>query len=65
MDTETVFKIISMLSARMEVCERFFNGETDEDYDTATECGKFEALEEFRDYLQNYIELQVAQVEGT
>jgi hypothetical protein len=64
MDTETVFKIIALLDVRLEHIEGLFNGEIDEDFDTAQQCGKRDGLEEIRNYLQGYIDLQVAQVEG-
>ena len=65
MDTTTVLNIITMLDARIVICERFFNGETDEAFDTAQEIGKEKALIEFRDYLQGYIEAQVSYAENT
>lgn len=63
MDTETVFKIIAMLDARIAECRNILDGE--EECDVAYVCGEVYALEGFRDHLQEYIELQVAQVEGT
>jgi flagellar biosynthesis/type III secretory pathway protein FliH len=65
MDTETVLEIIAMLDARLQHIEKLFNGEIDEDFDKAYECGKRDGLEEIRDHLQGYIESLVAQVEGT
>lgn len=65
MDTETVLQIIAMLDAKLQDIEKLFNGEIDEDFDKAYECGKSNGLEEIRDYLQGYIESLVAQVEGT
>jgi uncharacterized protein YukE len=64
MDTTTVLQIIAMLDTRIAVCEKFFNGETDEAFDTAQEIGKEKALTEFRDHLQEYIELQVNYAEN-
>lgn len=52
MDTETVLQIISMLDARIEKMY----------YLNQLEDGALELMS-FRDYLQEYIELQVAQVE--
>ena len=65
MDTKTVLQIIAMLDTRIAICEKFFNGETDEAFDTAHEVGKEKALIEFRDYLQEYIETQVNYAENT
>jgi hypothetical protein len=65
MDTETVFKIIAMLDARIEEIEKLLNCETDESYDVAYVCGGSYALTDLRNHLQGYIKLQVAQVEGT
>ena len=64
MDTTTVLNIITMLDTRIAVCKKFFNGETDEAFDTAQEIGKEKALIEFRDYLQKYIEAQVNYAEN-
>ena len=65
MDTETVFKIIAMLDARIEEIEKLLNGETDESYDTAYVCGERYALKDFRNHLQNgFIEPQVTQAEN-
>jgi hypothetical protein len=63
MDTETVFKIIAMLDARIESYRKLLDSE--EEFDLAYVCGQGYALEMFKDHLQEYIELQVAQVEGT
>lgn len=65
MDTETVFKVITMLDARIGICEGLLNGTIDEDFDIAYVCGEQNALTDLRNHLQGYIELQVAQVEGT
>lgn len=62
MDTETVFKIIAMLDKRIANYESLINSE--EEFDIAYVCGGEYALKEFRYHLQEYIELQVAQVEG-
>jgi hypothetical protein len=64
MDTKTVLQIIAMLDTRIVICEKFFNGETDEAFDTGQEIGKEKALIEFRDYLQEYIEAQVSYAEN-
>ena len=64
MDTETVFKIITMLDARIAECRSLIDSE-EEECDIAYVSGREYAFIEFRDHLQEYIELQVAQVEGT
>lgn len=68
MDTETVFKIIEMLDARIARCDRYFEERKNICKDIAewrhAEGIKF-ALEEFRDHLQNgFIEPQVSQAEN-
>lgn len=63
MDTETVFKIITMLDARIAKYKSLLDSE--EEFDVAYVCGQEYALKEFRDHFQEYIELQVTQVEGT
>jgi hypothetical protein len=65
MDTDTVFKVIAIIDTRLQHIEKLFNGEIDEDFDKAYECGKSNGLEEVRDYLQGYIDLQAAHAEGT
>tara|TARA_R110000868_G_scaffold389675_1_gene659006 strand:- start:62 stop:211 length:150 start_codon:yes stop_codon:yes gene_type:complete len=48
MDTETVLQIIAMLDTRIETAQYEY----------------LDAYTQFRDHLQEYIELQVAQLEG-
>ena len=60
MDTETVFKIIEMLDAKIDDIKLNQPVPILKDWHNGLVYG----LEEFRDYLQGYIELQVAQVEG-
>lgn len=66
MDTETVLQIINLIDIRLEIIEETFiiDPDKEERYDTGQQIGKEKALEELRDYLQEYIELQVSQIEG-
>lgn len=63
MDTETVFKIIAMLDGKIAECRNLLDSE-EEECDVAYVCGQEYALKEFRDHLQEYIELQVTQAEN-
>jgi hypothetical protein len=62
MDTETVFKIIAMIDARIVKEVGII---LDDDYSCAHNQGYVDALRDVSAHLQEYIELQVAQVEGT
>lgn len=53
MDTETVFKIINMLDARIK----------DRSENPLTQVSEYFELILFRDYLQEYIEAKVSQAE--
>jgi hypothetical protein len=66
MDTETVLQIINLIDNRLEIIEETFiiDPDKEERYDTGQQIGKQDALEELRDYLQEYIESQVSQIEG-
>lgn len=66
MDTETVLQIINLIDNRLEIIEETFiiDPDKEERYDTGQQIGKEKALEELRDYLQEYIEIQVSQIEG-
>ena len=63
MDTETVFKIISMLDTRLKQLEDELNSE-EEDCDVAYVSGAMYNLRELRDHLQMYIEKQVSYAEN-
>lgn len=63
MDTETVFKIIAMLDGKIAECRNLLDSE-EEECDVAYVCGQEYAFIEFRDHLQEYIELQVTQAEN-
>jgi hypothetical protein len=62
MDTETVFKIISMLDAQIKQHNQALLLCNDDDFVTISAC-KW-GLIFFRDKLQEYIELQVTQAEN-
>jgi len=66
MDTETVLQIIAMIDSRLAIIEETFiiDPDKEERYDTGQQIGKQDALEELRNHLQDYIELQVLQIEG-
>lgn len=57
MDTETVFKIIAMLDTRIDHYEQLVHMDYGQGAQWALNC--------FREHLQECIELEVAQVEGT
>jgi hypothetical protein len=65
MDTETVLQIIAMLdnnlaSTRDEDVKLYYSFSPEEN----RMLGRRNALENFRDHLQEYIESQVSQIEG-
>jgi len=62
MDTETVFKIIEMLDARVFNYE--LNKKDSDDMMVLSDLGAIQALEEFKDHLQKYIDKQVSYAEN-
>lgn len=68
MDTETVFKIIAMIDARIYNISPSIKDKTDftDEFEATLNLGRKGqrlALRELKEHLQEYIELQVAQVE--
>lgn len=60
MDYTTLMDVVAMLDARIAVLE----AEGKIDSPDAFDIGKRFAYEEFSDYLQEFIDLKVAQIEG-
>jgi hypothetical protein len=64
MDTETVLQIIKMLDTRIYVLFMETGEETLEHNENRIFVAKLKILEDFKNHLQEYIELQVNQAEN-
>lgn len=62
MDTGTVLKIIAMIDARISYST--MNKKDSNDMMVLSDLGAIQALKEFRDHLQDFIESEVSKVEN-
>jgi hypothetical protein len=65
MNAETLIQVVEIIDSRLQVIEESFTYDPDreESIDMAQQIGKEKALEELKDYLQKYIDNQVAHME--
>jgi hypothetical protein len=65
MDTETVLQIIAMLDTKIAKLREEFDNPAFNEYELGYYLqGQIIGFNFFRDYLQEYIEIQVSQIEG-